>query len=361
MSGRADRLQGLFADAGIDALLVSEVVGVRYLTGFTGSNGLALIAEDRRVFLTDFRYVEQAASEVDPAYERLRVVQDLLDGLPEALPGGELRLGFDDVHMSVRQHAHLQDLVKDRDGAVELVPSGGLVEQLRRVKEPAEIEAIIAATSLADAALMKILEDGLAGRTEREVAIALEREMGDHGAQRPSFPSIVAGGGHGALPHATPRDVPITRGELVVIDWGAELDGYCSDCTRTVSAGCPTDPDAEAVYGVVLSAQLAALDAIRNGISGKAADAVAREAITEAGYGEEFGHGLGHGVGLEVHEGPRLSFRSSDDLHVGNVVTVEPGVYLPGRFGVRIEDLVVVREDRCEILTTLPKHLTVVD
>ena len=361
MSGRADRLVGLLGEAEIDALLITELTGVRYITGFTGTNGVALVGPDTRLFLTDFRYVEQAAEQVDPAFERRRVVQDLLDGLPETLPAGELRLGFDDASMSVRQHAHLRELLKDRNGEVELVPSGGLVERLRRVKEPAEIEAIAAATALADAALSKVLADGLVGRTEREVAIALEREMGDRGAQRPSFPSIVAGGAHGALPHASPRDVPIKRGEMVVIDWGAELDGYCSDCTRTLAAGRPSDPDAEAVYGVVLAAQLAALDAVTDGISGKAADAVARDAITDAGYGDQFGHGLGHGVGLQVHEGPRLSFRSSDDLQAGNIVTVEPGVYLPGRFGVRIEDLVVVRENGCEILTTLPKHLTVVD
>ncbi|MHB8690847.1 MAG: M24 family metallopeptidase [Solirubrobacteraceae bacterium] len=361
VSIRPDRLTDLLGEAEIDALLVSELTGVRYLTGFTGSNGLAVIGQGTRVFLTDFRYVEQSAAEVDSSFDRRRVVQDLLDGIAEALPAGALRLGFDDATVSVRQHARLRELLDAHDGEVELVPSAGLVERLRVVKEPAEIEAIAAATALADAALTQILAEGLVGRTEREVAIALEQAMRSRGAQRPSFDSIVAGGAHGALPHAHPRDVPIKRGELVVIDWGAQLDGYCSDCTRTVAAGPLSDPEAAAVYGIVLAAQLAALDAVRAGISGKDADSVARDAITAAGHGEHFGHGLGHGVGLEVHEGPRLSQRSTDDLQAGSIATVEPGIYLPGRFGVRIEDLVVVRDDGCEILTSLPKHLTVVD
>jgi Xaa-Pro aminopeptidase len=358
MSNRADRLTEQFPAAEIDALLVTNLVNVRYLTGYTGSNGAALIGAELRAFLTDFRYAEQAAVEVDPSYDRLQVVQDLLDGVAQVLPEGQLRLGFDDRAMSVAQHAHLREELPD---SVELVRSGGLVERLRMVKEPAEIAAIAAATELADASVEWLLSTGLIGRTERELAIALEHDMRERGAQGPSFDSIVAGGAHGALPHAQPRGEPIARGELVVIDWGAELDGYCSDCTRTIAAG-PAESDAEEVYGFVLEAQLAALGAIRAGANGKQIDAVARDLIAGHGHGDHFGHGLGHGVGMEIHEGPRLSLRSTDeDIPAASVVTVEPGIYIPGRFGVRIEDLVVVTDDGCRILTGIPKALRVVD
>ena len=191
------------------------------------------------------------------------------------------------------------------------------------------------------------------------MATALEREMRDLGAQRPSFDTIVAAGPHGALPHAQPRDVEIGRGELVVIDWGAELDGYCSDCTRTVATGDLDEPALQA-YDLVREAQLAGLNAVKAGVGGRDADSVARAVIDGAGHGEHFGHGLGHGVGLEIHEAPRLSQRSDSLLATGNVVTVEPGVYLPGRFGVRIEDLVVVTEEGCNILTGIPKDLLTV-
>ena len=184
--------------------------------------------------------------------------------------------------------------------------------------------------------------------------------MRQRGAERVSFETIVAGGPHGALPHAQPRDVEISDGDLVVIDWGAQLDGYCSDCTRTVAAGDPGS-DARDVYELVLEAQLAGLQAVRAGRGGREVDEVARDVIASAGYAQRFGHGLGHGVGLEIHERPTLSTRSDDELQAGNVVTVEPGVYIPQQFGVRIEDLVVVTDDGCQILTSVPKQLVVVD
>jgi Xaa-Pro aminopeptidase len=239
---------------------------------------------------------------------------------------------------------------------VELVAAGGLVEELRTVKDEAEVTAIAAAASLADSALLAVLERGLAGRTEREVATDLEIEMRRAGAQGLAFSPIVAAGAHGALPHAEPREETIPEGVLVTIDWGAELDGYCSDCTRTFATGEIGETERE-VYELVLAAEEAALSAARGGITGRDLDAVARTMISEAGHGERFGHGLGHGVGIEVHEGPRLSTRSDDELRPGQVVTIEPGVYLPGVCGVRIEDLVVLRADGCDALTGLPKHL----
>jgi Xaa-Pro aminopeptidase len=355
MSDRATRLAERLPELGADLLVVTSLVNVRYLTGFTGSNAVVLVGPDTRVFLTDFRYVEQSAAEVDAAFDR-QIAPELLDLVPELLPSTSTRLAFEDAHMTVRTHGRLQELV---GGDVELVPGGDLVESLRVVKDSEEVARIGEAAKLADAALRQIMERGLVGRTEVEVATALERAMSDLGAQRPSFDSIVAAGPHGALPHAKPRDVAIGPDELVVIDWGAELDGYCSDCTRTLSTGAPPDSALEA-YEVVRKAQLAGVDAIRAGIGGREADSAAREVIAAAGHAEHFGHGLGHGVGLEIHEAPRLSQRSDSVLASGNVVTVEPGVYVPGEFGVRIEDLVVVTETACTILTSVPKDLITV-
>jgi Xaa-Pro aminopeptidase len=357
MRGRAERLADAVDEAGLDVLLITDLVNVGYVTGYSGSNGIALVGPRTRTFVTDFRYVEQAEVEVHSSFQRLRASLDLLDAVDGALPEGQLRLGFEDSHMSVRQHARLRELLPDR---VELVGADGIVEGLRAVKEPEEIERIRAASALADAAFERLIRDGLVGRTEREVAIALEADMRDRGAQRPSFETIVAAGPHAALPHAQPREVAIKAGQLVVIDWGAELDGYCSDCTRTVATGDPGE-EARQAYELVLEAQLAGLGAVRAGEDGRAVDAVARAVIADAGHGERFGHGLGHGVGLAVHEGPRLSQRSDDGLVAGNVVTVEPGVYVPGEFGVRIEDLVVVTDDGCDILTSIPKHLMTTD
>ncbi len=357
MSDRAQRAIGLLPEAGVDALLVTDLVNVRYLTGYTGSNGVALIGESVCTFVTDFRYVEQAAEEVAPEFDRRRGERDLLEAVEEPLPRGSTRLGFEEAHMSVRQHRRLRSLLPER---VELVGVEGLIESLRAVKDPDEVASMRRAAALADDALRWLLERGLIGRTERELALELEQRIRSLGAEDPSFPAIVAAGAHGALPHASPRDVEISSGELVVIDWGSRVDGYNSDCTRTVAAGAPGE-EAESVYEVVLEAQLAGVGAVRPSAVGREVDGAARARIDAAGYGSQFGHGLGHGVGLEVHEDPRLSQRSDDVLAAGNAVTVEPGVYLPGRFGVRIEDLVLVTDDGCEILSSIGKELTVVD
>jgi Xaa-Pro aminopeptidase len=255
----------------------------------------------------------------------------------------------------VHTHARLRELLGEE---VELVSAAGMIEDLRAVKDADELTLVRTAARIADEALREVLDAGLAGRTERAVARALEDAMRDRGAE-PSFPSIVAAGPHGALPHAEPRDVEIPESALVVIDLGALYQGYCSDCTRTVATG-DLDGDAREVYDIVLQAQRAALQAVKPGPEGKEVDAVARDLITEAGHGDEFGHGLGHGVGLEVHEAPTLSKRGDKHLAAGNVVTVEPGVYLPGRFGVRIEDLVVVTADGPDVLSSFTKELTVV-
>ncbi|HEX5911088.1 MAG TPA: aminopeptidase P family protein [Thermoleophilaceae bacterium] len=351
---RAGRLAEVLERRELDSLLVSNLVNVRWLTGFTGTNGAAVVTRDRRLFLTDFRYTEQAEEQVDPSFERLPAGRDLVGDLASQLTG---RAGFDDNHMSVATHRKLLDKVAD---GVELVAAGGAVEELREVKDQGELTRIAAAQELASAALERILERGLVGRTERAVALDLEQEMRQAGATGPSFPSIVASGPHGALPHAVPRDVEIAAGQLVVLDWGALLDGYCSDCTRTVATG-PLEDDAAEAYELVRRAQQTGLEAVREGASCKGVDAAARDVIAAAGFGDQFGHSLGHGVGLEVHEGPTLSMRSEGDLAAGNVVSVEPGVYLPGRFGIRIEDLVAVTEDGADVFTLLTKELVTVD
>jgi Xaa-Pro aminopeptidase len=356
VKARVERLADRVAELDIDLVLITGAANVRYLTGYTGSNGMALVGPVTRSFITDFRYVEQAADEVHPSFERRRGQNNLFESIGEVLPPGTSRLGFEREHITVLEHAHLSEVLP----GIELVGLDGLVEELREVKEPDELEALRASSVLADTAFERLLHDGLIGRTERELALALEHDMRERGADRESFPTIVAAGAHAALPHAHAREVEVRRGDLVVIDWGAELDGYCSDCTRTVAAGEVAD-DARLVYELVLQAQLAGLAALRAGPTGRDVDAAARAVIEDAGYGEEFGHGLGHGVGIEVHEGPRLSRRSDDQLVPGNVVTVEPGIYLPGRFGVRIEDLVVVTEDGHELLTSVSKRLIISD
>jgi Xaa-Pro aminopeptidase len=356
MSERAEQLVELLGEAGVDILIVGELVNVRYLTGYTGTSGLALVGPETRVFITDFRYVEQAREQVDSAFARVEAAE-LIEALPDAIPAAATRIGFDDAHTSVKTHAKLQELLGEEH---QLVAAGGLVERLRAVKEPVEIERIAAASVLADEALTALLEGGLIGRTERELATALEFGMRERGASGPSFPPIIAAGANGALPHAGIRDVAIATGDLVVIDWGATVDGYCSDCTRTFAAGEP-DGEAREVYELVLAAQLAGLDGTVPGAPGPEVDGAARKIIDAGGFGDRFGHGLGHGVGLDVHEAPTLSRRSKDTLTAANVVTVEPGVYLPGRFGVRIEDLVVVQEGAARVLTGIDKRLTVCD
>jgi len=354
---RADRVADALAAREADLLLVTDLVNVRWLTGFTGSNAAAVVGrEGERRFVTDFRYLTQSAEQLDPAWGR-EISVDLLAGVVKGLPGlGDVRLAFDDAHMSVKDHGKLAGMVRS---GIELVPAGGAIEALRAVKDEGELDAIRAAARLADDALTEVLGRGLVGRTEREVALDLEFTMRRMGAEAASFPPIVAAGDHGALPHAVPRDVAIASGTLCVIDWGAQLDGYASDCTRTYATG-ELDARDEEVYALVQRAQEAALAAVRPGPTGREVDAVARAIIDAAGHAEHFGHGLGHGVGLAVHEGPRLSKQGETELAAGMVVTVEPGVYVPGAVGVRIEDLVIVTDDGAEVVSSLPKDMQVI-
>ncbi len=362
---RTRRLAERLSELELDGLVVSTRFDLRYLTGFTGSNGLALIAAEppgaltEQVFLTDFRYETQSAQQVPEIFRREIVTGDLFAAVAAALPDGGGRLGFDELALSVRSHRRLGEALGEK---WELVACPGEVARLRAVKDEGELTRILEASKLADEALHQTLEAGVVGRSEREVAVELEFRMRRLGAEGPSFESIVAAGAQGALPHAQPGEEVIAADTLLIIDWGALLDGYCSDCTRTYATGAGISDRQREAYGSVLEAQLAGLAAVRPGVSGRDADAAARGVLERAGLGERFGHGLGHGVGLEVHEGPRLSRTEGDaQLQAGNVVTVEPGVYMPGEFGVRIEDLVAVGEQENRIFTSISKELTVIE
>jgi Xaa-Pro aminopeptidase len=352
---RADRVAARLADQGLDLLLVTGLVNVRYLTGYTGSNGLAIVGAATRRFLTDFRYAEQAKAQV-PEFDRETVPRDLRLGLGDGWPEGHVRLGFEDQHVSVRAARLLRETLPDR---VELVPAGGLVEAERAVKEPGELAAIRAAAALTDEIYEWVATRGVVGRTEREIAIELEHEMRVRGAE-PGFAAIVAAAENGALPHAVPRDdVPVPAGVLITLDIGARIDGYTADCTRTWATGELPDDLAE-LHATVLAAHGAGVAAVAAGRTGGEVDGAARDVIAAAGHGERFGHGLGHGVGLEIHEDPRLAQTVEARLEPGNVVTVEPGIYVPGRGGARIEDLVAVREDGVDVLTSTTRGPRVV-
>ncbi|HUA10479.1 MAG TPA: Xaa-Pro peptidase family protein [Solirubrobacteraceae bacterium] len=354
---RAARLRECLAAADLDALLVTTLVDARYLTGFTGSSAVVVAVPDGGVLLTDFRYTEQSAAQVQPPYEPRIVTGEPLEKIGGVLPAGG-RLGFDERAITVREHGKLGDVVGP---AWELVAVENPVAKLREVKEADEVAALRAAAEIADAAMSEVLEAGLVGRSERDVATALEFAMRRRGATSASFPSIVAAGEHGSRPHAEVTDAAIASDVLVTIDWGALHAGYCSDCTRTFATGEGVGELEREIYDVTLKSQLAGLQFLAAGRTGREVDAAARAVIDAAGYGENFGHGLGHGVGLEIHEPPRLAKLGGDaPLVIGNAVTVEPGIYIAGTGGVRIEDLVVVGDGANEILTSLSKDLTFV-
>lgn len=349
-ASRQARMGDVLGEEGLDALIVTDLVNVRYLCGFIGSNGVLVVTPSSRVLLTDSRYTAAARTQVNDT-EVVIAGRDLMDRLAEVVPGG--RVGIEAEHMTVAR----RDRMAARLSGVELVATAGLVEGLRVVKEPGELDLIRDATRIADSALSRLIDEGFRGRTEAEVAWDLEGWMRANGAEGASFDIIVAGGAHGARPHAVPRDEGIPPDTLVVVDMGARHAGYASDCTRTVATG--TLPAAlEEAYSVCLEAQRAALAACRAGVHTKDLDSVARGIIADAGLGEYFGHGLGHGVGLDIHERPWLRQEGGEVLQTGMVVTIEPGIYLEGVGGVRIEDLAIVTDDGCEVLTGVSTDLT---
>ncbi len=327
-------------------LLVTNLTNIFYLTGFDSSNAALLVRPGGEATLfTDFRYIETARRVPDVEVELAR--RTLMADVGERLVG---RVQFE---ADVLPYLEWQRLSA---GKAKLAPTNGIVDELRAVKDDDEIAAIGRAARIADRALEALTAETWVGRSERELAWRLKELTHAHGADDQAFDSIVASGENGALPHAHPTDQIVERGTLVTVDWGAKVSGYSSDCTRTFSTGGLPDGLRE-IYEVCLAAQKLACEGVRAGMTGVEADALAREPIAAAGYGDNFGHGLGHGVGLAVHEAPRLSTESDDVLRPGHVVTIEPGIYLPGTGGVRIEDLAVVRDDGIELLTAFPKEL----
>lgn len=357
VAARLDRLRASLGAAGVPGLLVTHRPNVRYLTGFTGSAGMLLVPTDAdAVLVTDGRYAEQATGQVREAGvpAEIEVAATQVDQ-HRLLAGAAHGLG----RLGLEAHAvtwAVQRALSERLAPVEIVPTEGLVEALRRVKDAGEVARIRAACAVADEALAEVLPVLAERPTEAELALALEVAMRRRGASGPSFETIVASGPNSSRPHARPSDRVVGPAELVVIDFGCVVDGYCSDCTRTVSVGDPGD-DARRLHRVVLDAQRAGREAVRAGAECAAIDRAARSVIEAAGLGEAFPHSTGHGLGLEVHEAPRLASTSRDTVAAGSVVTVEPGVYLPGTGGVRIEDTVVVTDEGAESLTASPKDL----
>jgi Xaa-Pro aminopeptidase len=361
VTGRIDRLRGAMRDAEADAILVTRLPNIRYLTGFTGSAGMVLVTAADGLFVTDGRYREQSAEQLGAAGCPLEVAIGLgADDQREHLRRVVARAGVQRLLLEASgvTWAQARDLADRWFPELEVVAGDPIVEGLRMVKEPAEIERIRVACHIADDALASLLPRLGSGISERAFALELEVAMRERGADGNSFDPIVASGPNGAKPHARPGDRVVERGELVVIDFGCVVDGYCSDMTRTVSVGEPS-PEARHMWEVVHDAQAAGRDAVAAGVEAAAVDRVCRDIITAAGWGEAFAHGTGHGVGIEIHEDPRVSQASSATLLAGHIVTVEPGVYLPGIGGVRLEDTVAVTEGGCDPLTAFPKHLVV--
>ena len=360
VSARVPRLRRRLAEAECDALLVTRLVNIRYLTGFTGSAALLLVRPDDLVFVTDGRYRDQSALELGQAGVEARIQVGLTGGkqkeiLQEAVDG-LAHLGLEAAAVTWAQQRRFDD---EWFLDVELVATEGAVEDLRKVKDAGEVERVAAAAAIADEALARVRHRLAEGPTEQEFALELDFEMRRGGASGPSFETIVASGPNGAKPHHRPSGRRIGRGELVVLDFGAIVDGYCSDMTRTLCVGEPSSATARRMVEVVAESQQAGVDAVRAGAEGKAVDEVCRNVIAEAGWADAFLHSTGHGVGLEIHEDPRVASTSTDTLAAGHIVTVEPGVYLPEHGGVRIEDTVVVTEEGCTVLTNAPKELVI--
>lgn len=347
------RLREAFSKVGVDGIFINSTYNRRYISNFTGTSGAVLISGEKALFITDFRYVEQASSQCQ-GFEIIQhkgpILQEVAD---QAEKLGITKLAFEQDYTTFTEYKNLENVVKG-----ELIPVTGIIEKLRLIKSKEEIKILKEAAKIADAAFTHIVDFIKVGKTELEVSNELEFFMRRAGATSSSFDTIVASGKRSALPHGVATNKVIEAGDFVTMDYGAYFNGYVSDITRTVAVGNP-DEKLKEIYNIVLAAQLKGMEGIKAGITGIQADALTRDYITEKGYGEYFGHSTGHGIGLEIHEGPALSFRSDITLEPGMIVTCEPGIYIPGLGGVRIEDDTIVTNDHNEALTHSSKELII--
>ncbi|KPJ54409.1 MAG: hypothetical protein AMJ37_00585 [Dehalococcoidia bacterium DG_18] len=351
MTYRLKRLRQKLGEEGLDAILVSQGENRRYLSGFTGSAGFLLISQQSAILATDFRYVEQAKRQA-PRFELLQTEGDPPRWLPDLLPSLEVkRVGVEANDLSF---ATYRKLVAAKGEKSEIVPTEEIVESLRAVKDDEERELIMKAVDISDASFAEFSSLLHPGMTEKEAAWEIEKSLREKGSENVPFDVTVASGPNSALPHHQPTDRAMLPGEPVVIDIGARVDGYSSDLSRTICLG-NEDKNFGKIYDLVLGAQLTAIATTEAGMSGKQADSLARTVIEQGGYGENFGHGLGHGIGLAAHESPRLGRGSEDVLVEGMVFTIEPGIYINGWGGVRIEDVVVLEQGRVNVLSKAKK------
>lgn len=350
---KLERLRAAFSTLGIDGILITSPYNRRYMTNFTGTSGVVLISTDKAQFITDFRYIEQASKQCQ-GYEIVKISGTIPEEVAkQAIKLGIQKLGFEEDYLTFSSFKTYEKEVE-----AGLVPISGVIEKLRLIKTDAEIKILKEAADIADAAFKHILDFIRPGKTELEVSNELEFFMRRAGATSSSFDTIVASGHRSALPHGVASEKIIEAGDFVTLDYGAYYKGYVSDITRTIAVGEP-DAKLKEIYEIVLEAQLRGMDGIKPGMTGKEADALTRDYITEKGYGEYFGHSTGHGIGLEVHEGPALSLKSDLVLEPGMIVTCEPGIYIPGLGGVRIEDDTLITKDLNEALTHSTKELII--
>ena len=353
---RLQKLRASIGKNGIDALLISQPENLLYLSGFTGSSGWLLISEQNAILATDFRYVEQAKEE-STYFQILQIKREFRDWLPGLVSDlGWHKLGFEANSISYESYHKISEAIKSRQVSLELVPTTGIVDQLRSIKEPEELQFITEAVALTDAVFEQAKVIIHPSMTEKELSWEIEKSLRQEGSEGMPFEIIVASGPNSALPHARPTEKIIGSGEPILIDMGAKINGYCSDFSRTLVLG-KADKSLHEIYNIVLEAQITAIERVESGMDASQADRLARSVIEQAGYGDAFGHGLGHGVGLAVHEFPSLGPSSSDSLADGMVFTIEPGIYLTGQGGVRIEGMVVLENGRATVLSKSKRDL----
>ena len=352
MKNRIKKVKDIINEAEFDSLLIDSDVNRFYLTNFTGSAGRVLFTPENEYFITDFRYTEQAANQTD-GFKIVELNKDVVESINDILQrDGTEKLGFEAKTVNYYQYGKYDEKFKD----IELISTEDLIKDVRMIKEENEIEMIKKAIEISDKAYEHILDFIEVGMTEKEVALELEIFQKKLGGSKNAFDFIVASGKRSSMPHGVASDKVINENELITLDFGTFYKGYCSDMTRTFVLGKANKKQKE-IYNKVLEAQLAVIDKIKAGMSGVEADKIARDIIEDAGYGDNFGHGLGHGIGVEVHEGPNVSYKSEDDLKENSIVTDEPGIYIKDWGGVRIEDDLLITKDGCEVLNSSPKEL----